>query len=123
MDSATSFLFGTDVHSLSAGLPYPPTASNHPALQSVASDTDSFAQSFMRAQLKTARRGRFAGAWPLAEFWKDKVQGEMDVINAFVKPIVDDALRRKAEEAAAGEKDAEDETLLGHLVTMTDRGR
>ena len=46
----------------------------------------------------------------------------MEVIDAFVRPIVADALRRKGEKAAAGEEGEEEETLLGHLVELTDGG-
>ncbi|OCH88145.1 cytochrome P450 [Obba rivulosa] len=123
LDSATEFLFGKDVRSLSAPLPYPPhapgareknaAAEAHPANQ--------FAKAFLDAQVATTMRSRFLGAWPLFEFWEDKVARHMASIDAFVDPIVQDALaQRKDKGGEAGEEPGDEETLLGHLINMTE---
>lgn len=141
MDSATEFLFGKDVRSLDAPLPYPSTyaaptpfsgagteapsdtgatASVHPA--------DRFVRAFQSALEATATRGRFLQSWPLFEFWGDKVKQHLTAVDEFIDPIVEDALRKKSEKASAGaEEDNErkeqvrdDETLLQHLVKFTD---
>ncbi|OBZ74625.1 hypothetical protein A0H81_05072 [Grifola frondosa] len=101
MDSATEFLFGKD----------------HPA--------DEFVQAFQSALEETAIRGRYLQAWPLAEFWGDKVKRSMKAIDDFIDPIVADALRKKAQGETdtgdSGEKDiADDETLLEYLIKQTD---
>ena len=130
MDSATEFLFGKDVCSLDAPIPYPSTyqratsmladhsnaAAVHPA--------DRFVRAFQAGQEATAMRSRFLQSWPLAEFWGDKVERQLDAVHRFIDPIVEDALRRKAERSVEGEdieKDVlDDETLLEHLVKLTD---
>ncbi|KAI0073816.1 cytochrome P450 [Panus rudis PR-1116 ss-1] len=126
LDSATEFLFGQDVRSLSARLPYPSTSplSRIPEEPSLAND---FSKAFLEAQLNSSSRSRKTAAWPVTEIFSDSVAGPMKVIDSFIDPILKDALEKKAAGGGGGgvgEKDvksvAEDETLLGHLVKLTD---
>ncbi|EIW81948.1 cytochrome P450 monooxygenase pc-2 [Coniophora puteana RWD-64-598 SS2] len=127
LDSATEFLFGKDVQSLSAGLVYPP---NSPlAAASAAKDhpANVFAHAFGEAQVGTATRFFFAGLWRLREFWTDEVQKHMNVCNQFAEPILNEALARKREMKESGLDQArekgeveEGETLLDHLVNVTE---
>ncbi|EIW81955.1 cytochrome P450 [Coniophora puteana RWD-64-598 SS2] len=124
LDSATEFLFGKDVCSLSAGLVYPPSsvsgsaasaADEHPA--------NKFAHAFVEAQKLSSKRGLFGSTWRLREFWRDEVKEQMKVCRAFIDPILEEALARKREtRGQSGEKvDAEEgETLLEHLVNCTE---
>lgn len=129
LDSATEFLFGKDVCSLSAGLVYPPDSplatniafQNHPANQ--------FAHAFLEAQSATSYRGRFGRPWRLFEFWSDRVKKHMHVCHEFIDPILKEALSKKKASKEAGlipEKSAkerevlEGETLLDHLVNYTE---
>ncbi|KAI9058872.1 cytochrome P450 monooxygenase pc-3 [Trametes sanguinea] len=128
MDSATEFLFGKDVRSLDAPLPYPSAFARaagpapgdvHPA--------DRCVRAFEAALEATSIRGRFLQSWPLFEFWGDRVKKHLRAIDEFVDPIVDDLLRTKAEKVAAGvetddskEQVRDDETLLEHLAKFTD---
>ncbi|KAG1731965.1 cytochrome P450 [Suillus paluster] len=127
LDSATEFLFGKDVCSLSAGLIYPSSSprskdvafENHPA--------NKFAHAFSGAQIAASYRGRFGSAWRLFEFWSDRVKKHMDVCYKFIDPILKEALEKKKEnglieqKAATKDKDvAEGETLLDHLVNYTE---
>ncbi|KAG2139719.1 cytochrome P450 [Suillus clintonianus] len=128
LDSASEFLFGKNVCSLSAGLIYPPSSplskdiafENHPA--------NKFAHAFSEAQIATSYRGRFGSAWRLFEFWSDNVKKHMDVCYQFIDPILKEALeKKKALKENSNEKvDKEDidvkegETLLGHLVNYTE---
>nr|BAL05190.1 cytochrome P450 [Phanerodontia chrysosporium] len=123
LDSATEFLFGQDVRSLSAPLPHPPTApraqhdmhdAEHPA--------NRFAHAFLQAQLASARRSRYTAAWPLWEFWENKVEKHTRVMDEFIQPLLRDALARKAKgaDAQAEEAVSDGETLLVHLVKLTD---
>jgi len=129
LDSATDFLFGKDVRSLSAGLVYPPGSplakneefDNHPA--------NRFAHAFIEAQLGTAYRGRFGQNWRLFEFWSDRVKKHMRVCHDFIDPILKEALAKKQALKEAGlisdknEKEREvleGETLLAHLVNYTE---
>ncbi|KAL4075543.1 cytochrome P450 [Scleroderma citrinum] len=119
LDSATEFLFGKDVRSLSAGLVYPknsplshdPAYKNHPA--------NLFAYAFSEAQSLSAYR----------EFWSDRVAKQMDVCYKFIDPILEEALEKKklanagkavAEKTNAEKEVVEGDTLLEHLVNYTE---
>ena len=124
LDSATEFLFGNDVGSLSGGLPYPyyvtTGASSSPSEEHPASR---FVTAFTEAQNAMAFRMRYGVHWPLAEFWEDKLKKPMNVVHDFINPIVAQAIQRKrdAEANSTGlEKDRDDETLLENLVNSTE---
>jgi len=120
MDSASEFLFGSDVQSLSADLPYPSTA--RAATSRKVHSSDSFADAFQKAQVASAARSRFGQFWPLFEFWESKVEKEMQTVFDYVDPIVRRAIEAKTakELSKAEEGEDEDETLLEHLVKLTD---
>ena len=69
----------------------------------------------------TAKRSRLNEAWKLLEFWDDRIVEPMAVIRKVLDPIIENALKRKGEKkvGAAGD-DLEGETLLSHLVNLTD---
>ncbi|KII89790.1 hypothetical protein PLICRDRAFT_565689 [Plicaturopsis crispa FD-325 SS-3] len=132
LDSATSFLFGNNVNSLSAGLPYP-SASLLPAspehLNNPEHPSNLFAEAFADAQRLSSHRLRLGQNWPLAEFWEDAVRVPMKVVDKFIEPIVEDAIRKKKAEGGAKLTEvagdvkrevAEGETLLDHLVNYTE---
>lgn len=120
MDSATEFLFGKDVRSLSKGLPYPPTAEE----RFIPVDENDFASAFLKAQIASAVRGRLQDAWGLAEFWKDKVLPHKAGVDKIINPILEDALQKKAEKAVAGPAESkeisDEDTLLSSLLKVTD---
>ena len=131
LDSATEFLFGSDVRSLSAGLPYPSSSSiaasknaemaNHPA--------NHFAHAFLECQKVIALRSRYGVNWPLKEFWVDASKKHMAVVGSFIDPILNDAVEKKkasadVEDDWKGEwktdREVKDgETLLDHLLNYT----
>ncbi|KAK0214450.1 cytochrome P450 [Armillaria fumosa] len=113
MDSATEYLFGKDVNSIAAGLPYPAGSVhfiNHPS--------NSFVKAFAKAQEQTSIRTQKGPSWPLSELWADKVQPLREVINDFVQPMLSEALDRKANgvKSMGWEKDLESTSLLDRLV-------
>ncbi|KAF9236404.1 cytochrome P450 [Melanogaster broomeanus] len=128
LDSATEFLFGKDVCSLSAGLIYPPSSPlskdskflNHPA--------NRFAHAFSASQIAAALRSNYGSSWRFFEFWQDQVQQYTKVLFEFIDPIFADTLAKK--HALKGNdvltveheaKEAEEgETLLEHLVNYTE---
>ncbi|KAI6033800.1 cytochrome P450 [Pisolithus microcarpus] len=124
LDSATEFLFGKSVRSLSAGLVYPKHCvlvqnkeyTNHPS--------NVFAYAFSEAQSQVAFRSRFGSSWRLAEFWGDRVRKQVEVCHRFIDPILKDALETKGKQTTAQvrieEKEAFADTLLGHLVNCTE---
>jgi hypothetical protein len=129
LDSATEFLFGKDVCSLSVGLVYPPRS---PLAADVAFQThpaNIFAHAFLQAQILTAYRSRLGGSWRLFEIWGDRVKKHMQVCYKFIDPILKEALEKKRSlKEAASAKNLNDgevlegETLLDHLVNCTEGG-
>ncbi|KAH7868885.1 cytochrome P450 monooxygenase pc-1 [Lentinula edodes] len=131
LDSATEFLFGSCVNSLAAGLPYPhnvaPTVvtllSPNASAFSLARD---FSNAFLEAQEAVSSRERFSMIWPVLEIHKDRTKEPMKVINAFIQPIVDEAVAKMRSQKELGQlsglaADIDDnETLLDHLVKQTE---
>ncbi|KAF9488012.1 cytochrome P450 monooxygenase pc-2 [Pleurotus eryngii] len=123
LDSATEFLFGQDVRSLSAGLPYP---SSSPL--SITSSNDShpanvFATAFTEGQNVTSLRQRYGINWPLFE-WNDRVLPHKTIVNRFVDPIISAAIAKHKARVAVGDvaeskEVQEEETLLDYLVKIT----
>jgi len=119
IDSASEFLFGSDVQSLSADLPYP--SAIKPAASRRVHPSDSFANAFQKAQVVSAARSRFGYFWRLIEFWEDGVEKEIQTVFDYVDPIVKRALEtKKMKELSKAEGEDEGETLLEHMVKLTD---
>ncbi|KAF9070001.1 cytochrome P450 [Rhodocollybia butyracea] len=141
LDTATEFLFGSCVHSLAAGLPFPRNVAQ-PVESGIATPISSseklplspnipatklareFTKAFLEAQGIISIRERFPSIWPLLEIRKDKTKAPMKVINAFIEPIVAEAVAKmKGQEKkndSAVEDIGEEDTLLDHLVKQTD---
>ena len=82
LDSASEFLFGVNIGSLSNDLPYP---HNAPAkLTSQSNLADDFATAFGKAQFVASQRARIGWQWPLYEIFEDKTAKHMEVVNAFL---------------------------------------
>ncbi|CAE6385525.1 unnamed protein product [Rhizoctonia solani] len=120
LDSGTEFLFGKDVRSLDAPLPYP-----H---EKPKDDSASFAAAFGRAQELLTDRLALGHFWSWMELFWNRTEQDMKVIDAYITPL----LKRKLEEKSAlaidgnpkgalnnGMEEGED-TLLDHLVQFTD---
>ena len=130
LDTATEFLFGTFVHSLSTGLPYPHNVVSSIPLDSepaAASSSKAFSDAVFGALKMIAERQRFGWIWPLLEIFGDKTRKPMKIVDGFIQPIVKEALakkragklnEKKREEASAHLE--EGETLLDHLVQVTE---
>ncbi|KAF9647903.1 cytochrome P450 [Thelephora ganbajun] len=116
LDTATEFLFGRDVKSLSAELPYPSTCKSHTR---PTHPSDEFALAFNRAQEHTFPRAFYGKFWPLLEFWKDAVTAERNITDKFINPLIEAALEKKNANGV-DELDKEEGSLLDHLVRQTD---
>ncbi|KAI9572476.1 cytochrome P450 [Boletus coccyginus] len=128
LDSATEFLFGKDVRSLSAGIIYPlssplfddPTFLNHPA--------NRFIRAFTESLIAMASRAYHGTLWRFAEPWQDQVEKHMKGCCEFIDSIVADMLAQKKREQGQPGSDVSDgtgtvregETLLEHLVHYTE---
>lgn len=124
LDITTEFLFGSCMDSLSSTTPYPHNAEDHPAyITSARGDAaDAFAAAFQEATEIVSNRERSGWTWPLREIFEDKAVKPMKIVNAYLEPIVKDALEKKRNSPVKEKVDdeAEDGTLLDHLVSVTD---
>ncbi|KAI6119964.1 cytochrome P450 [Pisolithus croceorrhizus] len=131
LDSATEFLFGKSVSSLSAGLTYPNNSLSGKNEEHTNHASNVFARAFSEAQSQVMLRSSFGTIWRLAEFWSDRIQKDMEICYAFIDPILKDALEMKRsikeDEQSTGQVCTEggkgflEDTLLGHLWPVTDR--
>ncbi|SJL14432.1 uncharacterized protein ARMOST_17889 [Armillaria ostoyae] len=125
IDSATDFLFGSCVNSLSATLPYPHNASLtvRDSEHNRSNEAHVFVEAFQNAQRILSIRERQGWTWPLSEIVEDKTEAPMKVVHGFVEPIIEAALQKQKALDSARKKDideiGDDETLLDHLVRMT----
>ena len=122
MDSTTEFLFGHDVESLSANIPYPPSAThlNKPSFYDHPSTV--FAKAFGEGQSLTVLRSSLGKDWPLIEFWSDKVAPLRKVMDSFTEPLMEAALAKRNLELSKGvdiKDNDENDNLLAHLVRHT----
>ena len=119
LDTATEFLFGQDVKTLSADLPYPSTyrgpnrRREHPS--------DRFALAIARVMEYTFPRVVYRKFWPLMDFWEDTVATQRGITHELIDPIIHAALERR--KVAKELDEVQDEgTLLDHLVQQIDGG-
>ena len=82
LDSATEFLFGKNVDSLSDVLPYPHNVGVSRTTHS--SPAEDFAKAFADAQFIVSQRAKIGWIWPLFEIFEDKTKKPMKVVNAFL---------------------------------------
>ena len=113
LDLASEFLLGTSVNSLDSPLPLPYNSPTSQPIMSTASTR--FARAFASAQVTLLARIELGSLWPLAEIFEDKMKGPMTEIKSFIEPIVRNALKKRERDGAK-----EEETLLGHLLSVTD---
>ncbi|KAK0484364.1 cytochrome P450 [Armillaria luteobubalina] len=121
LDSATEFLFGKSVKSLSGVLPYPPSSVLHLGKPHKKTHAEVFAGAFLSALNILHERGDEAWIWPLFETFKDKTAAPMSIVNQFIEPIVNEAVQQRDEEKNGIREidDTQKDTLLGHLVRET----
>ncbi|KAK0460977.1 cytochrome P450 [Desarmillaria tabescens] len=121
LDSATEFLFGKSVESLLGNLPYLPSSTLDLGKSHKKTQSEVFADGFLSALKILHERGDEAWIWPLFEIFKDRTAAPMSVVNHFIEPIVDEAVKQRDEEKnGVGETDdGQKDTLLGHLVRET----
>ena len=121
LDSATEFLFGHCVHSLDAGLPYPHNISDTPTniLTPEKQVANNFSAAFLDVQMAVSQRERLDFVWPLWEIFENKTKKHMKVVDAFIEPIVADAISKKNDARREKVSEEGEGTLLDHLVQVT----
>ncbi|KAH8106028.1 cytochrome P450 [Cristinia sonorae] len=126
LDSASEFLFGKCVNVLESPLPYPPQTPEASRQEEVLTLADKFARAFSRAQDTIAHRGRLGYIWPWLEIFNDKTGEDMEIVDSFLNPILEDALEKQRAEKKAGlwqdaksDEVNDQDTFLDHLVRTT----
>ncbi|KAJ2921173.1 hypothetical protein H1R20_g15922, partial [Candolleomyces eurysporus] len=131
VDSASEFLFGTSVDSLHITVENLPQPYDHPDYHSSVEafslhPSNRISEAFLRAQMVAAQRDKAGWVWPLLEIFGDRAKKEMKLVNEFIDPIVETAVRRNAEKVKsnvgeqAKKKDIrDDESFLDHLASQT----
>ncbi|EGO29652.1 hypothetical protein SERLADRAFT_445432 [Serpula lacrymans var. lacrymans S7.9] len=118
LDSATEFLFGHCVDTLSGGLPFPYNVDKTELPDN--SHSERFARAFLAAQHGINKRNTIGQTWPLLELFGDRTAGPMQIVNEFLEPILKEAIQ-KHQSSFDADKDAfqDEETLLEHLLRHT----
>ncbi|PPQ87646.1 hypothetical protein CVT25_011484 [Psilocybe cyanescens] len=123
LDSASEFLFGGNVGSLSAGIPYHSSVSKKNTREFYNHPSTPFVKAFAEGLILSTKRLSMGPEWPLAEFTKDKVLPLRRIMDDFTDPLMRMALAKR-EQDLSSDKDAttdekEESTLLSHLVNRT----
>ncbi|KAF8960252.1 cytochrome P450 [Flammula alnicola] len=121
LDSATEFLFGNNVGSLLAGIPYPASATERTPRSFYDHPSTVFVKAFTEGQVLSVCRLGYGDDWPLLELWGDRVKPLRKIMDGFTEPVMNEALARRERELQGGgdSKSDEDVTLLAHLVRHT----
>ncbi len=126
LDSATEFLFGHCVHSLKYDLPYAHNDRPSPAVAAPSKGAAAtFSEAFSEVQDALAFRLRLGWIWWFKEVWKGQTSDHMEVVDAYLRPILEEAVKKNRSGTGKSEKaseDDDDETLLDHLVKQTQGG-
>ncbi|KAI9066435.1 cytochrome P450 monooxygenase pc-2 [Trametes sanguinea] len=125
LDSATEFLFGKCVNSLESDLPYAHNDLIAPKLVRKPNVAERFAHAFSEAQQVIALRWQLGWVWHMQELLRDKAAEHMQVVDQFLQPILEEAIAKnraaktQASIGAVEHKPDDSETLLDHLVKIT----
>ncbi|KZS95288.1 cytochrome P450 [Sistotremastrum niveocremeum HHB9708] len=121
LDAGGSFLFGTELNTLSHPLPIPGHSSLGPKGSTSPGSFGSFATSFEAAQQLCTRRSRLGVIWPLLEFFHDKSSKDVRVIKEFLDPLVEGALEvKRGREEKGLPLEREEGSFLEYMVAGTD---
>uniref|UniRef100_A0A8H8CKK7 Cytochrome P450 n=1 Tax=Psilocybe cubensis TaxID=181762 RepID=A0A8H8CKK7_PSICU len=121
LDSASEFLFGKNVESLSAGLPYHQEVAKKNSREFFDHPSNQFVKAFSDALLLIAKRLTMGEEWALAEFTGDRIIPLRKTVEDFVEPMMKAALEKREQDILLGKDPSEKEesNLLSHLVNHT----
>lgn len=121
LDTASEFLFGRNLDTLSRPLPVPSSGIIGAKGSSTTDSWGSFAQAFEEIQQIITRRRQLGKTWPLFELLGDKTAPHMKVIRKYLDPIVEQVLLDKETEKEAGMNVPIDQrTFIQHLADSTE---
>ena len=121
LDSASEFLFGTNLDTLSLSLPEPGKAKMGPKGSATNDEFGSFAQAFEMAQCIVTQRARLGYFWPVAELGKNKIKEAGQVTKKWLDPLVQRAVNEKLKAKRSGiEAPISERTFMEHLAQSTE---
>lgn len=121
LDAACEFLFETTLRTLDARLAYPhnkPQSGNHTLAREITPE-EAFSQALIDAETVLTDRLYGGHTWVLKEFFKDKSEPHMEVVNKFLNPILERGLAKHVACTEAGPGESEGKTLLDSLLQET----
>ena len=123
-DAACEFLFEATLKTLDSEFPYPHTQPHSGDQASARKMTreEAFFQAIIGAETIMSDRLYMGAPWLLAEFFKDKSEPYMEVINGFLNPVIEEGIAKHAVKTETGPTDCEGDTLLDSLLRETTGG-
>jgi hypothetical protein len=126
LDSASEFLFGMKLNTLSQPLTQPGKAKLGPKgsiPMDGATEFDEFTEAFERVAVIITRRGTQGDTWPLLELFEDKTEDSISTIMNWMEPMVKKAVSEKERRSQAGVETAAGENVfLDFLASKTNGG-
>jgi len=120
LDVACEFLLGTTLQTLDSELVYPHTKPHSgDRAATIMTRGEAFFQAILGAQAASSDRLYMGTRWLLSEFFEDKSELYMKVINGLLNPILEEGLAKHAAKTTAELTDREGETLLDTLLRET----
>ncbi|KDQ58030.1 hypothetical protein JAAARDRAFT_34843 [Jaapia argillacea MUCL 33604] len=120
LDTASEFLFGQNLDTLSGTLPTPGKASLGLKGSATHDEFGSFTQAFEACQQIITNRARIGYIWPLFELFGDKTAGPVKTIGRWLDPHVERAISDKIRMHKAGvQSSVSEKTFLQHLADST----
>jgi cytochrome P450 len=121
LDTASEFLFGRNLDTLSSSLPVPNSGVMGAKGSSTSDSWGSFTQAFEEIQLIITRRRQLGNTWPLFELLGDRTMPHVMNIRKFLDPIVERVLLDKQTSEKAGtDVPIDQRTFLQHLADSTE---
>jgi hypothetical protein len=124
LDSASEFLFGMKLDTLSQPLPVPGNVKLGPKGSMPidgGTEFDEFTAAFEHVAVVTTQRGAQGEIWPLLELFGDKTEDAIATIMTWLDPIVERTItenQRRKERGVA--TDASENAFLDFLASKTD---
>lgn len=119
LDSASEFLFGKNLDTLSQPRPLAGRARMGPKGSALEGSWGSFAHSFETAQINVTTRARIGHWWPLLELSKDMNKEHAEVVHGWLDPLVADSLSDAGYSTRRSSKDLSGTSFLQYLAENT----
>jgi hypothetical protein len=120
LDTASEFLFGQNLNTLSGSLPGPGEGVVGAKGSATTDSWGLFAQAFEEMQQIVTARRRLGSVWPLFEFFGDRTLPQVTIIQKFLDPIVRQVLcDQETREENGIHSPMDEKTFVQHLAETT----